>query len=137
MAINAKKQVTSAALNSSSLLSKQMRRLLLIGTTTLFATLIAMAYLMPLGYAAAVALRGTTVDADAPLWPAAPAQFTYEGQSYDIYKVPLDGEVKRMAIIKKGREKSTLIDPANPSQPIEWTGRWRTLERVWAFSPSW
>jgi multiple sugar transport system permease protein len=135
MAVNAKQ--AAPALSSSSMLSKQLRRLLLAGTITLFAILIATAYLMPLAYAATVALRGTIVDADAPLWPAAPAQFTYQGQSYDIYKVPLDGELKRMAIIKKGREKSTLIDPADPVQPIEWQGRWRTLDRVWTFSPRW
>ncbi len=135
MAVNAKKM--APALSSSSLLSRQMRRLLLVGTTTLFAALIAMVYLMPLGYSASVALRGESVEADAPIWPAAAAQFTYKGQSYDIYKVPLDDGVKKLAIIKKGREQSTFVDPANPAQPIEWKGRWRTLERVWSFSPRW
>lgn len=135
MAINAKQ--AAPAFSSSSMLSKQMRHMILAGTVTLFTALLVMVYLMPLAYAAAVSLRGTSVDADAPLWPAAPAQFTYEGQKYDIYKVPLDGAVRNLAIIKKGREKSTFVDPSNPSQQIEWQGRWRTLERVWGFSPKW
>jgi multiple sugar transport system permease protein len=82
-------------------------------------------------------MRGTSVDADAPIWPASPSQFSYQGQSYDIYKVPIDGQIKQLAIIKKGREKSTFVDPANPAQPIEWTGRWRRLDRIWSFSPKW
>lgn len=137
MTVNAKQAVPAPAMSASSALGKQMRKLLLTGTVTLFASLVLVVYLMPLAYAAAISLRGKSVDADAPIWPAAPAKFTYEGQSYDIFKVPLDGTIKRMAIIKKGREKSTLIDIANPSQPIEWQGRWRTLDRVWTFSPQW
>src|SRR5437868_13893251 len=107
------------AFNSSSLLSKHMRQVLITGTVTLFTTLLVMVYLMPLAYSAAISLRGTSVEPDAPLWPASPSQYTYQGQSYDIYKVPLDGQLKQLAIIKKGREKSTFVDPANPAQPIE------------------
>ena len=29
-------------------------------------------------------------------------------------------------LIEKGRENSTFIDPSNPTQNIEWQGRWRT-----------
>jgi multiple sugar transport system permease protein len=135
MAVNAKQ--AAPTFSSSSLLSKQMRQVLLVGTVTLFTLLIVLAYLMPLAYAASVSLRGKSVEADAPIWPSAPAQFTYEGKSYDIYKVPLDGQVKNMAIVKKGREQSTFVDPSNPSEQIEWKGRWRTLERVWTVSPKW
>jgi multiple sugar transport system permease protein len=137
MAINAKKATPTATLNSTSLLSRQMRHMLLAGTITLFTILLVMAYLMPLAYSAAVSLRGPSVEADAPLWPAVPTQLTYQGQSYDIYKVPIDGEMRQLALVKKGREKSTFIDPSNPAQPIEWIGRWRTLDRVWNFSPRW
>jgi len=135
MAVNAKP--FAPPMSRSSALSKQMRRMLLTGTITLFAGLLVIAYLMPLAYAAAVSLRGTSVEPDAPLWPAAPAQFTLDGQSYDIYKVPIDGQIRRLAIVKKGRERSTFVDPADPSKQIVWDGRWRTLERVWSFSPKW
>src|SRR5262249_30266737 len=38
---------------------------------------------------------------------------------------------KEMALIKKGSDKSQFIDPANPTAPpIEWTGNWRTLDKV-------
>src|SRR5690349_622494 len=112
MAANAKP--IAPPLSASAALSKQMRGVLMTGTVTLFAALLAIAYLMPLGYAAAVSLRGTSVEADAPLWPAEPAQYTIDGQSYDIYRVPIDGQVRRLAIVKKGRERSTFVDPADP-----------------------
>jgi multiple sugar transport system permease protein len=47
------------------------------------------------------------------------------------------GGFQQWALIKKGRERSTFVDPATPAQPIEWVGRWRTLDRVWSFSPNW
>ncbi len=44
----------------------------------------------------------------------------------------------KWALFKKGREESLFLDPANPEAgPITWTGRWRTLENVWEFSPRW
>ncbi|GAB4193190.1 MAG: carbohydrate ABC transporter permease [Roseiflexaceae bacterium] len=137
MVANTKNVPSTAPLSASSALTRQMRSVLLAGSVTLFTLLLVMAYLMPLGYAGAVSLRGNFTDADAPLYPAKPAVFTYEGNDYDIYKVPVDGTVRDLAIIKKGREKSTFVDPANPTQPIEWEGRWRTLERVWQVSPQW
>jgi multiple sugar transport system permease protein len=49
----------------------------------------------------------------------------------------LDGSVRQLALTKPGREQSTFIDPKNPTQPIEWQGRWRTLDRVWNLSAHW
>lgn len=94
-------------------------------------------YLMPLGYAASLSVRGASIEAGQPLWPSDPAQFTYEGQAYDLYNVPLNGTVRQLALVKPGREQSTFVDPSDPSQTIEWQGRWRTLDRVWKFSPHW
>jgi len=137
MAINTNEARTLPALSSTSPLSKQMRNILTIGTITLFTTLLALVYLMPFGYAAAVSLRGTSIETDTPLWPAKSAQYTYEGQPYDLYKVTIDGQTRQLALVKKGREQSTFVDPADPSTQIPWKGRWRTLERVWTFSPNW
>lgn len=125
------------AVMSAPVLSRQLRGLLLTGTISLFAIMLLCVYLMPLAYAGSLSVRGASIEAGQPLWPSDPAQFTYEGQAYDLYNVPLNGTVRRLALIKPGREQSTFIDPTNPSQPIEWQGRWRTLERVWMFSPHW
>ena len=125
------------ALPSAPVLSRGLRGLLLTGTISLFAVMLASVYLMPLGYAASLSVRGASVEADQPLWPSDPAKFAYNGQTYDIYNVPIDGTVRQLALFKPGREQSTFIDPANPEQPIDWQGRWRTLDRVWMFSPHW
>jgi multiple sugar transport system permease protein len=125
------------AVPSAPVLSRQLRVLLLTGTVSLFAVMILCAYLMPLAYAGAVSLRGASIEAGQPLWPSAPAQFTYNDAAYDLYNVPIDGTVKQLALYKPGREASQWIDPNNPSLPIDWQGRWRTLDRVWNFAPQW
>jgi len=122
---------------STPVLSRQLRGLMLAGTITLFAIMLVSVYLMPLGYAAALSLRGNTIDPGQPPWPSEAAQFTYEGQGYDLYNVPINGTTRQLALYKPGREASTWIDPNDPSQQIEWQGRWRTLDRVWNFAPRW
>jgi multiple sugar transport system permease protein len=110
---------------------------MLAGTISLFACMLVSVYLMPLAYAGALSLRGASIDADQPLWPSEPKQFSYHGETYDIYNVPIDGATHQLAIVRKGREQSTFVDPDHPDQPIEWQGRWRTLDRVWLFTPHW
>jgi multiple sugar transport system permease protein len=122
---------------STPVLSRQLRGLLLAGTIALFATLLVTVYLMPLGYSAALSLRGASVEPGQPLWPSDPAQFQYNGERYDLYNVSLNGSVRQLALTKPGREASTFIDPQNPTEAIQWQGRWRTLDRVWMFSPHW
>jgi multiple sugar transport system permease protein len=136
MALNAK-PIAAAPPARSSFLTRQMRDVLAIGTVTLFATLLAMAYLMPLAYSFSTALRTQVSETGAPFWPAKGSTYEYQGQAYDLYEVPTESGVQQWALIKKGREQSTFIDPANPAEPIVWAGRWRTLERVWTFSPHW
>jgi multiple sugar transport system permease protein len=72
----------------------------------------------------------------APLYPAAPEVFEYEGESYNVYDVPApDGSVHAWALVEPHREDAVFIDPANPDAgPITWVGRWRTLQQHWAFS---
>jgi multiple sugar transport system permease protein len=39
-------------------------------------------------------------------------------------------------LIDAGRESSVFVDPADASAtPIEWQGRWRTLNQAWTFAP--
>lgn len=75
----------------------------------------------------------------APLWPAAPAFYEYEGEQLEVFVVPLpDGSTENLAMLKPGRQVSLMVDPANPeADPIEWEGNWRGLERPWVWSPAW
>src|SRR3954453_13918109 len=41
---------------------------------------------------------------DSPQWPGAHAAFEYQAKTYDVYDVPVDGTVKQLALVKKGRE---------------------------------
>ena len=43
-----------------------------------------------------------------------------------------DGTTRELALVKKGRQQSDFIDPANPDAgTITWVGSWRTLEQPW------
>jgi multiple sugar transport system permease protein len=125
------------AVASTPVLSRHLRGLMLTGSITLFATMLVTVYLMPLAYAGVLSVRAASIEAGQPIWPSDPAQFSYNGETFDLYNVPLNDTVRRLALTKPGREQSTFIDPTNPTQPIEWQGRWRTLDRVWNFSPHW
>jgi multiple sugar transport system permease protein len=74
----------------------------------------------------------------APWWPATEAKYNYQGNEYDIYLVPINGEIRPMAMVEKGRTSSILIDPANETAGlIEWEGQWRQLDRAWELDPQW
>lgn len=115
-------------------------RHLLGGGTTLFALLLLAAFLMPFAYMVATALkdREQFSKAGAPFWPAREATYEYEGKEYPLFNVPTDEGVQRWALVKKGREESSFVDPARPEAGlIQWTGKWRTLEPAWTLSPTW
>jgi multiple sugar transport system permease protein len=125
------------AVPSTPVLSRQLRWLMATGTVSLFAIMLVAVYLMPLAYSASVSTRGASVEADQPLWPSDPASFSYNGQTYELFNVPIDGTTRTLALTRPGRENSTFVDPADPTKNIEWVGRWRTLDRVWMFNPHW
>ncbi|MGH2538702.1 MAG: carbohydrate ABC transporter permease [Candidatus Promineifilaceae bacterium] len=74
----------------------------------------------------------------APMWPARPESFSYQGEEYDLYEVPTEDGLQRWALYEKGRQESLFLDPADPAAgPIAWQGSWRTLERAWVWAPAW
>jgi multiple sugar transport system permease protein len=96
------------------------------------------AYLLPLLYMVTTAFQqpGQATTAGAPIWPALPQTATYQGKEYPVYSVPIDGTTRQLILIEPGRESSVFIDPTDPTAtPIEWQGRWRTLEQAWTFAP--
>jgi multiple sugar transport system permease protein len=98
------------------------------------------AFLAPVLRSLAVSLRTPEQvgQIDSPQWPAVPRTFDYQGETYDLYTVTIDGVARQLALVKPGRTQSQFIDPANVAAgPITWDGSWRTLERVWDFAPAW
>ena len=108
---------------------------------TFFAVVVLAAFLSPMLRTVTTALKSTEqiTQAGAPLWPADSATFEYEGETYDVYHVPLpDGTEKDLALVKKGRQESQFIDPADADAGlITWVGSWRALEYSWQFAPTW
>ncbi len=112
----------------------------MIGVTGL-GLLALLIFLLPLGYVLATAFKldsqMTTVGA--PLWPAAPSTYNYEGEDYPLYNVPTeDGSTRRLALVRPFRENSDMVDPAHPEEGVfNVKGRWRTWEAIYKFSPNW
>ena len=119
-------------------ISRSYRRYLGRAMVTMFALLILSAFLLPLLYMINTSLQQPSqrTTAGAPVYPAVAATGTYQGQTYPIYEVPIDGTTRNLLLIGPGRESSTFIDPGDASAtPIVWQGRWRTLTQPWTFSP--
>lgn len=102
---------------------------------------IVIAFLSPIGYSALMSLKTEAQysDPDAPILPSEARTFEYQGESYDVYFVPMpDGSTRELALVRKGRQDSDFIDPANPAAgPIAWQGSWRTLSQPWELAPQW
>jgi multiple sugar transport system permease protein len=107
--------------------------------TFIFVVILA-AFLSPILRSLAVSLRTPEQigESDSPQYPAKPETYVVDGRTYDLYVVPIDGTNRNLALSRKGRDDSDFIDPATPTAPpITWQGSWRTLQRVWTFSPEW
>ncbi len=97
-------------------------------------------FLLPMAYGFVTALKTESQASEigAPWYPATKATYEYEGESYDVYMVPIDGEIRELALVVKGRQESQFVDPDNPEAGlITWEGTWRSLERSWQFEAQW
>jgi multiple sugar transport system permease protein len=121
-------------------ITARRRRILLNGVITGAALVLLLAYLMPLGYGGVTSLKtkAQASEANSPVLPTEVVTLEHEGRTYDVYEVPFDDEVRELALVDRGRESSTFLDPDAPAAGlIEWDGRWRTLEPVRELSPQW
>ncbi|MBC8252575.1 MAG: carbohydrate ABC transporter permease [Ardenticatenia bacterium] len=132
---------TSRPAYASSVLRREARPFMIRATVTLFVFTLLMVFISPFGYMTVTSLkdRPMITEANAPIWPARASIYEYEGEEYPVMLVPDEsGKMHEWALIEKGREESTFIDPQNVAAgPIPWTGKWRTLESTWVFSPVW
>src|SRR5574341_1574195 len=91
--------------------------------------------------------QGQITQLGAPIWPAKPTTFEYNGKAVEVFRVPMstctgsnpsDTSIKDLAIVKKGRQQSTFVDPANlGAGEFVCNVSWRALERPWKWSPTW
>lgn len=92
------------------------------------------AYLSPLVYMVATALKEKKQfsDSSAPLYPAQQVEFEFEGKNYPLMLVPIDDEIRELAMVNRSRINAEFIDPANPEAGlIHWEGNWRQLKHVY------
>ena len=125
---------------SSYQIAKRRRELLTSLAVTLGALILLGIYLMPLGYGLISSLKtnAQVSDPQGPLMPSVTVEYTYEGESYDVYNVPTDDGMQEWALVKKGRSSSTFVDTKNPEAGlIDWQGNWRQLDPVRELSVEW
>jgi len=126
-------------LQKSWSLASHRRKFTAKALVTLFALMVVTAFLAPFGYMGVTAFKSQQqiLDPNSQLLPSSPRMFAYEGKDYPIVKVPEGDGFKELALVKKGREESSFVDPANVQAGlIEWKGRWRTLESVYEVKPT-
>ena len=140
MAATSTSYTQSQAVNTSPHYSVQLRKFGLIASVTLLALVFSIVFLLPFGNMALMAVKSQdqmVTSATGPVLPVVADIFTYEGKDYDVYNVPAtDGTVHQWALIKKGRQNSQFIDPANAEGGlIDWEGNWRGLEPAYRVEP--
>lgn len=110
-----------------------------LGVTSLGLLALAV-FLLPLGYVLATSFKldSQMTTPGAPLWPAAPSTYNYQGADYPLYDVPSEGGgTQRLALVKPYREDSDMVDPAHPEKGVfNVKGRWRTWQPVYRFAPN-
>ena len=107
---------------------------------TFFAVVLLAAFLSPMLRTFAIALKSPEQisESNAPLWPATPQTYEFEGREYDVYEVPIDGTTRDLALVDPGRRESGFVDPSDPEAGIiTWEGSYRALDRSWALAPKW
>ncbi|MEZ4670705.1 MAG: carbohydrate ABC transporter permease [Anaerolineae bacterium] len=124
----------SPAVNTSPYYGVKLRHFAAVSLVTLFAIMMLMIYLLPFANMALVSVHNQdqlAKTANSSVLPLGPTNYTYEGKDYPIYEVPTDDGIKQWALVKKGRQDSQFVDPANPDAGlITWEGSWRTLTEV-------
>ncbi len=135
------KLATVDKIETPSFYRAKLKRFGLSAMVTLFAFSLLSVFLMPFGYMILTSLkdgkqivkstRGTVL-------PVSQQMLKYGDKELPIVKVPIDGSIKELAILKKQRKQSIFIDPNNPdAEPITWKGSWRTLKPVNKIAPRW
>ncbi len=117
-----------------------MKRFLKVLPFNVFVWILLVLYLAPVLFMIVTALMPTEQlgDKQAPLYPARITPYVYEGQTYQLYNVPMDGVIMPMALIEPGRATSQLVDPQHPENGlVEWQGDWRTLTGVYELHIAW
>src|SRR4030042_6311109 len=132
--------MTGKILTSRKPLTRKIKNRIIAVLVTSLTIAILVVFLIPMIFGIVTSLKteGQFAKVGAPWWPATESQYEYQGETYDVFRVPIDGEIKEMALVVKGRGQSQLVDIDNPEAGlIVWDGEWRQLKNIWTFVPQW
>jgi multiple sugar transport system permease protein len=114
---------------------QNIRSVLVSIAVTLFVGWLAFVFLTPLYELLNASLGTSSREPNQPYGPYVGKIFTYEDKDLSMYKVPVNGQIRELALIEPGRAKSVFIDPSNPTAKIDYPGSYRELDRLWVFKP--
>ena len=147
--INAASDASSQAKAKTRVTRLHLKNGLNASFVTLLTIAILVMFLAPFAFMVLTSLK--TQDqisiVGAPIWPAKPPVYEYNGKQVEVFSVPLSkcegfdpgtGAARDLAIVKKGQKQSVFVDP-NDLGRGEFTCvvSWRALDRAWAFAPTW
>jgi multiple sugar transport system permease protein len=125
--------------NTSPFYSIQLRKFVVASLMFLLTTVIALAFLLPFVSMALIAVKSPeqlSMTKDGPVLPVESSFFNYNGKDLKMYNVPMEGGVKKLAMVKPGRQESTFIDPENVAAgEFAWKGNWRGLQEAYILKP--
>jgi multiple sugar transport system permease protein len=131
----------SRTINTSPWYFNQLRKFAAAATLTLFASIALFVFTMPLYNMILTALKSEdqmVISGRGTILPVSPQLYTYENVDYPVYTVPTAEGDKQLALVKKGRQASEFVDPANPEAGIiAWEGNWRQLAPAYDLNPRW
>lgn len=147
--INAASDAMSKGTSKMRLSRLQIKNGLNATFVTLLTIAILVIFLAPFAFMVLTSLK--TQDqisiVGAPIWPARPPVYEYNGKKVEVFSVPLakcqgfdpeTGAAGSLALVKKGQKESIFVDP-NDLGRGEFTCAvsWRALDRAWEFAPTW
>lgn len=135
MSIAATKQPAVKSANQRIRDLQMFRSIMMSIIVTVFIAWLAFVFLTPLYELINASLGTSSREPNQPYGPYAGKVFEFEGQKLNIYKVPLNGQTRELALLEPGRASSVFLDPNNSTQKITYEGAYRALDRVWVFSP--
>jgi ABC-type glycerol-3-phosphate transport system permease component len=93
-----------------------LRRFLSTGSYDLFVWVLLLIYLLPVAYMVVLAFKSDAQreDSHAPWYPARRVTYEYQGHVFDVYHVPTEAGMRRLALAQPGMKSSQFIDPQDP-----------------------
>lgn len=120
-------------------LPEKQREILNKILVTGIASFILIAFIAPLGYMVMTGLKSDDQMSDpgsSPFWPQSPKTIEYQGETLEVYEVPIGDGVQELAALQKRRQEAIFIDPQNPeAAEIVWEGNWRKLTPAYESDP--